>query len=143
MTPPNLSLILIMICFWLTTWLVYRFLIVPVGAVLGERQRRIDDAAAGWQSTHDEYLEATARLEQELESAARQAAQARAEYRQQALTKRQQELEEARASADQRLQRALGELDADASSARSELGQRAQELARLFASRLLDREVAS
>jgi F0F1-type ATP synthase membrane subunit b/b' len=143
MTAPNLSLILIMICFWLTTWLVYRFLIVPVGAVLGERQRRIDDAANRWQSTHDEYLEATARLEQELESAAREAARLRAEHRQQALAERQETLETARAAADERLHQALAELDTEAGSARDELRARAQEFARLFASRLLDREVAS
>jgi F-type H+-transporting ATPase subunit b len=143
MTPPNVSLIFIMICFWLTMWLVYRYLIVPVGQVLAERARRIDDATAAWEATNDDYLSATQRLEREMEETAREAARLRAEYRQGALAKRQQALEAARGQADERLGAALGELEKDAEQARDELRQRARELARLFATQLLGREVSS
>jgi F-type H+-transporting ATPase subunit b len=143
MTPPNLSLFLIMICFWLTMWLVYRYLIVPLGQVVAERQGRIDDAQGEWETTHTEYLEATARLEQQIEEAVREAARVRATHRQAALDERQKTLDAARDSADRGLQQTLAELDADASAARTELGERARDLARLFASQLLEREVAS
>jgi len=143
MSPPNLSLVLIMICFWLTMWLVYRYLITPVGRVLAERQRRIDESQATWDATNADYLAATERLESELEKAARVAAGVRNEHRQQALDERQQKLEVARREADQRLGRALGELDEAASDARAELRDRARELAALFASQLLGREVRS
>jgi len=143
MTPPNVSLIFIMVCFWLTMWLVYRFLIVPVGRVLAERARRIDDAAAKWEATNEDYLSATQRLEREMEEAAREAARVRNEHRQQALAERQQTLETARSQADERLREALGTLDADAEQAREELRRRARELAQLFAGQLLGREVSS
>jgi F-type H+-transporting ATPase subunit b len=143
MSPPNLSLVLIMICFWLTMWLVYRYLITPVGQVLAERQRRLDESQATWDATNADYLAATERLEGELEKAARAAAGVRNEHRQQALDERQQKLEAARREADQRLGRALGELDEAASDARTELRDRAAELATLFASQLLGREVRS
>lgn len=143
MTPPNLSLFLIMICFWLTMWLVSRYLIRPVGRVLTERQRRIDDAEVGWNATHGDYLKATAEVERQLEEAAREAQRVRGEHRQRALGGRQRMLDSARQRADQRLEQALSELDSEAAATRDELRERAAELARLFASRLLKREVAS
>jgi len=143
MTPPNLSLLLIMICFWCTMWLVHRFLIKPVGAVLEERQGRIGQATQSWEATHQEYLAATARLEQEIQNAAREAARVRGEHRQQALERRQATLDRARAEADDRLGAALIGLDAQTTAARGELRASAAELARLFATRLLGRKVAS
>ena len=142
MTPPNLSLLLIMICFWLTMWLVYRFLIRPVGDVLAERRGRIDGAASRWQTTHDEYLAATERLEVEMQEAARAAAKVRADHRQSALDARQSTLEAARADADDRLRAALTELEGQVQAARDELRERADQLARLFATQLLGRKVS-
>lgn len=143
MSPPNLSLIFIMICFWITMWLVYRFLIQPVGGVLAERAGRIDGANARWERTNQQFLDATAQLERETEEAAREAARVRAEYRQQALDRRQKSLEEARAVADGRLDSALAELEEATTAARQDLRSGAQELAQLFAGRLLDRKVTS
>lgn len=143
MSPPNISLVLIMICFWLTMWLVYRYLIVPIGQVLAERQRRLDDAQDEWDSVQGEYLTATERLEQEMQEAARAAANIRADHRQRALADRQKTLETARQQADQTLHNALSELDAAAASAGEELRSSALELARLFAGQLLGREVRS
>lgn len=143
MSPPNLSLVLIMVCFWLTMWLVYRFLIGPVGQILAERRRRLDEAQATWDATNAEHLAATERLERELEEAARSAAAVRGERRQQALEGRQQRLEAARREADQRLGQALTQLDEAATDARTELRVRARDLARMFASQLLGREVRS
>jgi F0F1-type ATP synthase membrane subunit b/b' len=141
MNPPNLSLVIVMLCFWLTFWLVQRFLLKPVGAVLAERSRRIDGAETEWQAKNREYLEATARLESELEEAARAAAKVRNDHRQQALDRRQAALDGARRVAEGRLDEATAALDAEAGTARGELRARARDLAGLFASRLLGREV--
>ena len=132
-----------MICFWITMWLVYRYLIQPIGGVLADRKSRIDGAADRWEATHQQFLDATARLERETEEAAREAGRVRAEYRQQALDRRQQTLEEARSVAEAKLAAALEELEAATTTARQDLSTRARELARLFAARLLDRKVTS
>jgi F-type H+-transporting ATPase subunit b len=142
MTPPNLSLVFIMVFFWITMWLVYRFLIQPVGAVLADRKGRVDSAASKWETTNQEYLAATDRLEREMAEAAQQASRVRGEYRQQAMDRRQATLEDARATADGQLQSALDSLEADTATARQELRQNAADLAREFAARLLDRKVA-
>jgi len=141
MTPPNLSMLFIMVCFWVAYWLVKRYLIGPVGRVVDERTRRVDGADAQYTAKHEESLAATARIEAELDDAAREAGRIRATHRQQAMEVRQQRLETARGTADARLAEAVEELDREADAARDELRRRASELARMLAGRLLEREV--
>lgn len=142
MQPPNVSLVIVMVCFWLTFWLIQKFLLKPVGAVLAERRRRIEGAEEEWQTKHQEFLDETARLEAELQDAAKAAAKVRNDYQQQALDRRKARLEVARQKADAQLDEAMDTLGNEASSARTELQARARELAGLFASRLLGREVS-
>lgn len=141
MTPPNLSLILVMVCFWVTMWLVYRHLIRPIGTTVGERSRRINDAQQEWSARNEEHLAAIAQVEKEVADAAKAAAQIRMAARQKALEARQQLLDHARERADSRLIGALEELDRQASEASGELRRRAEGLARMLAGRLIEREV--
>jgi F-type H+-transporting ATPase subunit b len=141
MTPPNLSMLFIMVCFWVAYWLVKRFLIRPVGEVVAERTRRIDGAEAQYTAKHEESVRATERIEAELDEASREAGRIRADHRQRALQERQQQLDAARATADGRLRGALETLESEAETAREELRRRASGLARQLAGRLLEREV--
>jgi len=142
MQPPNFSLLIVMVCFWLTFWLIQKFLLKPVGGVLAERKGRIEGAENEWQSKHQEYLDETARLETELENAAKGAARVRNDLRQQALDRRQAVLTTARQQADGKLDEAMGVLADEAAAARAELKASAVELARVYASKLLGREVS-
>jgi len=142
MTPPDLSLIFVMVCFWVTLWLVHRYLIRPVGAVVGERRRRINDAQQEWAAKNEEYLAAVARVEEEVSQAAREAAKIRATARETAMAERQASLDGARAHADERLGGVLDTMATEADAARQDLRRRAEELARLLAGRLLGRELA-
>jgi F-type H+-transporting ATPase subunit b len=132
-----------MVCFWMTLWLVNRFLIRPVAAVLDDRRRRIDGAKQEWSARHEEYLTAVARIENELQDAVRDAAKSRADARQRAMEARNLALETARARADERLVSVVESLDEAAENARGELRRRAEELSRLLAGRLLGREMTS
>ena len=142
MSPPDLSLILVMVCFWATLWIVHRFLIRPVGKVMGERRRRIDGAQQEWSAKNEEYLAAVSRVEDEVSTAAKDAAKIRADARQHAMDTRQAALDQAHSRADERLVAVLDTLDRDAETARADLRNRAEDLARLLASRLLGRELA-
>lgn len=143
MTPPNVSLVLVMVCFWITLWLVYRFLIRPVGATLDERGRRINSAQQEWTARNEDFSRAVAEVEESVQNAAKNAAAVRAEARQQAMDRRQEALEGARGQADARLTSVLETLESEADAARAELRRRAGELARLLAGRLLGREMGS
>lgn len=143
MISIDLSLILVMVCFWMTLWLVQRFLIRPVGAVIDDRRRRIDGAQQEWTARNEEYLGAIAEVENELVSAAKESARVRNEARERAMANRQVALERARADADERLGSVLDSLGKEADTARADLRRRAEELARLLAGRLLGREMSS
>ena len=143
MTPPNASLVLIMVCFWVTLWLVHRFLIRPVSSVLDDRRGRIDGAQQEWSARNEDYQKAVAHVEDEVQNAARDAAKTRADARQQAMDARQKALDAARARAAARLGGVLETLDSDTETARRDLRSRAEELARLLAGRLLGREMSS
>ncbi|TFG39060.1 MAG: hypothetical protein E4H44_02810 [Candidatus Aminicenantes bacterium] len=143
MSPPNASLVLIMVCFWMTLWLVQRFLIRPVSAVLDDRRRRIDGAKQEWSARNEEYLAAVARIEDQVLNAARDASKSRAEARQRAMDARQTAMETARARADERPTSVVDGLDKDAEAARGDLRHQAEELARLLAGRLIGREMSS
>jgi F-type H+-transporting ATPase subunit b len=142
MTPPNLSLILIMACFWVTLWIVYRFLVRPVGKVISERRRRIDDAQSEWSAKNEEYRMTLSRVEDEVGAAAKEAAKIRDGARQHAMEERQATLDAARARADERLAGVLKSLDDETEAVRADLRTRARELARLLTGRLLGRELA-
>jgi ATP synthase F0 subunit b len=141
MIEINLSLVFVMLCFWVTLWLVHRFLIQPVGSVIDERRRRIDGAQQEWTAKNEEHLAAIAKVEDELSAAAKEAAGVRAEARQKALDDRQHALDGARVRADERLVSALETLDQEAGTARDELRRKVEKLAQLLAGRLLGREV--
>ena len=143
MTPPNLSLVFVMICFWLTLWLVHRFLILPMRAVLEERAGRIDGAEKQWAAKNAELESATQRLQEEIDEAARSAAKTRDRFRREAQESRQARLDAVREKADGQLKNAINELTRDEDNARAELRTRAKELAAVFAGRLLGREVTS
>lgn len=143
MTSPNVSLLFIMVCFWVTMWIVYRFLVRPVGATLDERSRRVDGARQEWAARDEEYRAAVTRIEGEVQDAAREAAAIRAESRQRAMDQRQEQLERARSSADERLVTFLDTLEGEAEAARAELRRSAEELGRRLAGRLVGRELRS
>lgn len=143
MTSPNVSLLLIMVCFWVTMWLVHRFLVRPVGSTLDERRRRVDGAQREWAARDEEYRAAVARVESQLQEAARDAATIRSEARQRAMDRRQQSLDHARERAEERLASFLATLEQEAAAARDELRRRADELARTLAGRLVGRELRS
>jgi F-type H+-transporting ATPase subunit b len=142
MTPPNLSLILIMACFWVTLWIVYRFLVRPVGKVISERRRRIDEAQSEWSAKNEEYRLTLSSVEDEVGAAAKEAAKIRDGARQHAMEERQATLDAARARADERLAGVLKSLDDETEAVRADLRTRARELARLLTGRLLGRELA-
>lgn len=141
MSPPNGSIILVMLCFWVTLWLVNRYLIRPIDAVLQKRSGKIDGAEKTWTAQRAELDAATTRAEEELLEAARVAAKSREARRAAALEEKQKKLEGVRIEAEQRLAQAVDSLGRDAESARVDLRAQAESLARTFTQRLLGREV--
>jgi F-type H+-transporting ATPase subunit b len=139
---PNLSLLLIMACFWAVFVLVSTQLVRPLGALLDERERRVREARAEHETARQAVADAVARCGRELVAGSAEAGKERTALRGQGEAARRAALDAARTQAQQRLALLEGELERAAQEARSQLRERSTELARALASRLLGRRVA-
>jgi F-type H+-transporting ATPase subunit b len=142
-TAPNLSLLLIMACFWLVYWLIATQLVRPLGRVLDERARRIGEARDTLAAVETRFAEAMTRCERDLGVAAGEAQKERAAQRAAGEATRRARLDAARAEGQKRLATLAAELEAASRSARSQLRERGLRLARDLAERLLGRRLAS
>lgn len=138
---PNLSLLLIMVCFWAVFALVTTQLVRPLGALLEQRQKRIREGADLLSVAQMQSQEALQRCERALVSASLQGQQERASVRAAAEAARREKLEAARAAGQERLAKLSAELEQASQQARSELGVRSRELAARLAEQLLGRGV--
>jgi F-type H+-transporting ATPase subunit b len=142
-TAPNLSLLLIMACFWLVYWLIASQLVRPLGRVLDERARRIDEAHSSLTAVETRFAEAMTRCERDLGQAAGEAQKERAAQRAAGEATRRARLEAARAEGQQRLAALAAKLEAASRDARAQLREQGKGLARDLAERLLERKLAS
>jgi F-type H+-transporting ATPase subunit b len=142
-TAPNLSLLLIMACFWLVYWLVATQLVRPLGRLLDERARRIGEAHDTLTAVETRFPDAMTRCERDLGQAAAEAQKERAVLRAAGETARRGRLDAARAEGQQRLATLATELDAASRSARTQLREQGVGLAHDLAEQLLGRRLAS
>lgn len=142
-SPPNLSLLLIMACFWLVYLLVSTQFLKPVGALLDHRESQVRSAREVFEKTREDLSEAIARCERDLAQAAGEGQKTRAGLRAEGETTRRARLDAARQQGQARLA-ALGvELAAVTDEARVSLRARSGELARALAERLVERRIGS
>jgi F0F1-type ATP synthase membrane subunit b/b' len=142
-SPPNYSLLLIMVCFWLVFFVVKGQLLKPLGSLMDERDRRERDAREGFTEARTAFDEAVARCESELADAARTGQKERTELRAAGEAVRRARLDAARARGQERLAQLGAELDDASRTARQELRGRAEALSRQLAEHLLGRRLAS
>jgi F-type H+-transporting ATPase subunit b len=141
--PPNYSLILIMVCFWLIFFLGKGLLINPLGGLLDERDARVRTAAEAHEVARHELSEALNRCEREIAAAASEGQKERTALRAEGEAERKRQIEVARAKGQERLARLTAEIEQAAEQARSELRRQAREMAVDLAQRLLGRRLAS
>ena len=99
MQLPDLSLFLVVIIFWATYVVLRKFLLSPLGAVLAERERRVEDARAASEAALERQREVAADLDRRLTEARREALAHREAVRAAAGERRQTLLDEAREKA--------------------------------------------
>jgi F0F1-type ATP synthase membrane subunit b/b' len=139
--PPNLSLLLIMACFWMVFFLVWTQLVKPLGVVLDERDKRVREAKNALADVQERFSAAVARCERELAVGASEAAKERAALRAAGETARRARLDAAREQAQERLAKLATEIGQASGAARAELRTSAQALARELAERLVGRRL--
>jgi F-type H+-transporting ATPase subunit b len=138
---PDLSLLAIMAIFIATYFVVSRFLVRPVMAVIESREHETQSALEIYEAAMARFNEATAKMEEQLHIAKRQAGDVRERFRAEAAAHRNALIEKTNAEAEKIVSEADVQLTRDVATARQTIVRDSESLARLAAERILGRPV--
>ena len=125
--------------FLATLWALNSLLFRPLLKVLAERSALSVESMAEAERTVENRRALDAACEGRAKEAKHEAYQVSERIRQEALASRQEKLVQARDTSEARLREARLRLEAEVETVRKELGRSAEEVARLIASRVLER----
>lgn len=136
---PDASMLVILVIFWITYWILRKFLFQPIVEILRERRETVETARAEHEAA---AAQAETKIDAEREKLNRarvEAAARRDELRKAAEEHREAALDETREEADTRLAAAQAELEEEVAVQRKTLEVRARALADRMADKLLER----
>ncbi len=138
---PDYSLLAIMVIFIMTYMVVRKFFIEPINNVLEAREHESKSAEQVYEEAMARLNEATAKVEERLHLAKREAAQRRDQLRAEAATHRTTVVQRTTAEAKKLIGEAESRLAEDVKSARETIVRESESLARVAAERILGRSV--
>lgn len=138
---PDYSLLAIMVIFIMTYWVVRKFFIEPINNVLEAREHDTKSAEQIYEEAMARFNEATAKIEERVHLAKREAAQFRDQLRGEAATHRQDLVTRTTTEAKKLIADAEARLSGDVKAAREKIATESESLARLAAERILGRPV--
>jgi F-type H+-transporting ATPase subunit b len=138
---PDYSLFVILAIFFLTYLVVRRFFLMPVNAILVERERQQRTAEELYESALSRFNEATAAMESKILEARREGSRLRERFRSEAAQHRAEVLRHTNSEADGIVSEADGRLKNDVAAARRQIVTESESLAHLAAERILGRAV--
>ena len=138
---PDYSLLAILVIFIINYLVVRTFFLKPVNDVLEARDTETKTAEKLYEDAMARFSDATEKMEAQLHSAKREAAQVRDRFRGEAAAQRQQMIERTSGEAKQIVAQADEKLSSDVKVARDTIVRDSESLARLAAERILGRAV--
>jgi F-type H+-transporting ATPase subunit b len=138
---PDYSLLAIMVIFIINYLVVRTFFLKPVNDVLEARETETKTAEKLYEDAMARFNDATEKMEAQLHSAKREAAQVRDRFRGEAASQRQQMIDRTSGEAKQIVAEADEKLTGDVKVARDTIVRDSESLARLAAERILGRAV--
>jgi len=138
---PDLSLLAIMAIFVATYFVVKTFFVRPIVAIIDAREHETRSALEIYEAAMARFNEATAKMEERLHLARREAGDVRERFRAEAAEHRQALIERTNAEADKVVSEADAQLSRDVATARETIVRESESLARLAAERILGRPV--
>ena len=139
---PDYSLLMIMAIFVANYWVVRRFFIKPINAVLVERETDVRSADILYEESIARFNDATAKIDEQLHQARKEAAARREQFRAEAMSHRAQVIERTRGEAEKIVQEADDVLRGEVETARERIVRESEELARLAAEKIVGRRIA-
>jgi F-type H+-transporting ATPase subunit b len=141
--PPDVTTLYVLICFAITYVILKKFLFVPLGTILDERERDEKEAAALHAEGLAKMQKAMTEAEQTLATARREALKAREELRGQGRAKLEALLAEAGADAAAAIADAARQIDTREKELSQELPEKSRGLAVVLAEKILGRKIAA
>ena len=138
---PDLSLLVIMVIFWLNYIVVRKFFLQPINTVMEHREHETKSAEQIYEESLGRFNEATTRMEAQLHAARRDATQVRDKFRAEAAEHRNAMIEKTSAQARTTVGEAEQRLEKDVEAARNQIKTESESLARMAAERILGRAV--
>ncbi|MGZ7079642.1 MAG: F0F1 ATP synthase subunit B family protein [Thermoanaerobaculia bacterium] len=138
---PDLSLLAIMVIFWLNYVVVRKFFLRPINDVIEAREHETKTAETIFEQAMTHFQEATAKIEAQLTTARREASQLREQFRSEAAEFRNSVIEKTSNEARATVGEAEKRLEADVALARKKIASETESLARLAAERILGRSL--
>lgn len=138
---PDLSLLAIMVIFFLNYLVVRKYFLRPINEVLEAREVETRTAEKLYEEALGRFKDATAQTEAQLHLAKKEAATVREGFRGEAAAHRQQLVERTSSDARQLITEAEASLSQDVVVARTKIVAESESLARVAAERILGRAV--
>jgi F0F1-type ATP synthase membrane subunit b/b' len=138
---PDLSLLVIMVIFWLNYIVVRKFFLQPINTVMEAREHETKTAEQVYEESLGRFNDATSKMEAELHSARRDASQLRDKFRAEAAEHRNAMIEKTSTEAKATVAEAEQKLEKDVEGARERIKTESESLARMAAERILGRPV--
>lgn len=136
---PDASMLVILVIFWITYWILKKFLFQPIMEILRERRETVETARAEHEAAAEQAETKIDAEREKLNRARVEAAARRDELRKAAEGHREAVLDETREETDARLRAAQAELEREVATQRETLETRARDLADRMADKLLER----
>jgi len=140
---PDVTLVYVVISFLIAYAILKRYLFVPLGAILDERERESREAEAIHEETRARLEKALAEAEESLSAARREALKTREELRAEGNTRLEKRLAEATAAALSAVESASREIEKRSGELSAQLGEGSKSLARTLAEKILGRTLAA
>lgn len=138
---PDYSLLAIMVIFIINYFVVSKFFIKPINSVLESREHEVRSANELYEQAMTRFSEETARMEEQLHVAKRDAAAVREKFRAEAAAHRSSVIEKTGAEAKVIVSDADTALQSATTEARDKIKRDSEALAQLAAERILGRSV--
>jgi len=138
---PDLSLLAVLAIFIATSIVVRRFFVRPILAIIESREHEQRGALEVYETAMARFNEATAKMEEQLHIAKRQAGEVRERYRSEAASYRTSKVDETNAAASAMIAETDAQLGRDVAAVREKIVRESESLARLAAERILGRPV--
>jgi len=140
---PDVTLIYVIVAFLISYAIFKKFLFAPLAAILDERAAEEKAAEKVYAESLEGLSRAIARAEEEMARARREALKQREALRTEGRAHLDKKLQASRAFAQETLEKAGQEIDAEAARCSAELPRGARELARDLAEKILGRKLAA